>query len=323
MKVKIILKSPALRLFLVNCHRALFYENLESYDFFVYLEDDIRVTPTTISTYVEETARIERILGKKEAENYNVGIVRYENNFPTEAEINDKNRMMMLNVTRVYWEHTRKPFIPKALVTLNHKKLRNEYVQMTNKHQGMFIASRSLLKAWKERKGCEFDKVTSRPSNKRNQPILGTQRVWISSFMLYHERYCNVQQIIPINRFGQLTVHHLPNKNYKRVGLRGRIGAVKGAPGVQFGFGNESYVPDVDLPTAIKSHLDIRVSYPVVRKNGYVYNGLMMVNEVDYSESFRNRNEHQRRVDQAMNDFEAYVQNGGVMSASDIKNWDW
>ena len=69
-------------LHLVDLHRPLFYDKLEEYDIFVYSEDDIRVRPTTIGAYMQETNRVIDLVGEQESNLYNVGIVRYEFNCP-------------------------------------------------------------------------------------------------------------------------------------------------------------------------------------------------------------------------------------------------
>ena len=89
-QVTISLQSPALRLHLVDVHRPLMYENIDNYDLFIYTEDDIRVTPRTVATYLRETERVKEIVGIKEAVRYNVGIVRYEYNFPSNVVMDDK-----------------------------------------------------------------------------------------------------------------------------------------------------------------------------------------------------------------------------------------
>jgi hypothetical protein len=105
--LQIILKPSTLRLHLVDCHRELFYSKLDQYDLFVYTEDDIRVTPATVAAYWSETKRIQHLVGMERSKNYNVGIVRYEYNWPNNVIIDDKTRHATQNVTRVYWEHGR------------------------------------------------------------------------------------------------------------------------------------------------------------------------------------------------------------------------
>lgn len=196
--ITIILVPSLLRLHLVDCHRWLFYEKIDEYDLFIYTEDDIRVTPLTVAAYLHETIRIEQTVGKEKASNFNVGIVRYEYNFPSNVLMDDKTRHATQNVTRVYWEHSMFPPIPTAADAVPQNEFKSSHVHMKNHHQGMFMATRDLLLAWKNRPGCEFDKVRERPGmkNRPSQPSEGTQRVWMSSQMLYGGRHCNVQQVI-------------------------------------------------------------------------------------------------------------------------------
>jgi len=42
-QVNIILKSPAVRLNLVDCHRELFYDKLDEYDIFIYSEVRVKL----------------------------------------------------------------------------------------------------------------------------------------------------------------------------------------------------------------------------------------------------------------------------------------
>ena len=196
-KIKIVLVPANLRLHLVDCHRPLFYEKINDFDLFIYTEDDIRVSPRTIAAYLDETRRVEEVVGRERASNFNVGLVRYEYNFPSTTVITDKTRHATQNVTRVYWEHSMFPPIPKAVEPVPTAEFKATHVHMKNHHQGMFMATRSLLLAWRARKGCEFDKVRDRPGmkNRPSQPTEGTQRVWMSSQMLYGSRHCNIQQV--------------------------------------------------------------------------------------------------------------------------------
>lgn len=90
---------------------------------------------------------------------------------------------------------------------------------MSNHHQGMYIATRELLYNWsyKRNKLCSFFNIRDRPG-KKFQPTHGTQRVWMSSYMLYGNKHCNVQQLLPLITFSTFVVLHIPNKNYRRVG---------------------------------------------------------------------------------------------------------
>ena len=52
--------------------------SIVDYDVFVYTEDDILVRPKVIASYLEETERIQQLVGKNASQDYYVGVVRYE-----------------------------------------------------------------------------------------------------------------------------------------------------------------------------------------------------------------------------------------------------
>lgn len=313
--ITIVLKSKKLRLHLVDEHRPMFYDKIDEYDVFIYTEDDIRVTPKTVATYIHETERVKQLVGPERAADFNVGIVRYEYNFPPDIVIDDKTRHVTQNVTRVYWEHSWKPPIPKSVDAVPQKPLSDKYVHMTNHHQGMFIATRDLLKAWKEKKDCKFDVVRDRPGLKNNpaQPAEGTQRVWMSSQMLYGSQHCGVQQVIPIDKFGALTVLHLPNKNYRRVGKKGRLGGHGSKEDVQFSDGTEVIEgPSKQLLTAMELHIEMRRRWRAQPQ--LPYKGIQMVDDV--------RGGRFPLIDKRMLEFRAYESRGGVMSEEDMTKVD-
>jgi len=315
LEIKIIIKNPQVRLNLVDFHRELFYEKIEEYDLFLYSEDDLRVTPKTVAAYIEHTKRVEQIVGKSPAEDFNVGVVRYEYNYPLNVVIDDSTRHATENVTRVYWEHVAVPIVPKAVAVVPDPLLAKKYVHTLNHHQGMFLATRELLQAWKYRPGCKFDVIRRRPGmkNRPSQPAEGTQRVWMSSHMLHGSKHCNVQQILPIEQFGQLNVLHLPNKNYRRVGKKGRLGGVDSNIENSFGTGEEKFdTPSSTAKTAMEFHLAMRKAYPVKEKQ--IYTGIRMIDEWGG---------HRELMTKRMRAYENYVARGGVMSDSDFNSWSW
>jgi hypothetical protein len=312
--IYIILVSPSVRLHLVDFHRTLFYEKVDQYDVFIYTEDDIRVTPHTIGAYLYETQAVSQIVGPDQASNFNVGIVRYEYNYPNNLVIDDNTRAATANVTRVYWEHSWHPAIPKSVDAVPQESLSKTYVHMTNHHQGMYIATRDLLKAWKVRPGCNFDVVRERPGqkNKPSQPSEGTQRVWMSSQMLYGSKHCNVQQVIPMDRFGQLSVLHLPNKNYRRVGRKGRIGGGKKGHTDTPDLGNVTVEsPSTLLLSAMNLHLQFAKRWP--RQPEIPYKGPVYM----FNKGF---DHPAAKVKQMMNEYDAYVARGGILSVQDMKD---
>ena len=276
-----------------------------------------------MAAYLYETKRVETIVGKSPAEDFNVGIVRYEYNYPPEIIIDDKTRHATANVTRVYWEHPWHPTIPKSMDAVPDPLLKDKYVHMTNHHQGMYFATRDLLKAWKARQNCRFHEIRQRPGfkNKPSQPSEGTQRVWMSSQMLYGNNHCNVQQVIPMDNFGQLSLWHLPNKNYRRVGKHGRLGNLgkkkqekddKDTPV------EEIQGPSPLLPTAIQVHMEMRKNFPSKANADNKYTGVTMVDEIKgrYKGNID-------RVNHRMKAYREYVQRGGILSEEDMEKWNW
>mmetsp|Transcript_30055 Transcript_30055/g.72144 ORF Transcript_30055/g.72144 Transcript_30055/m.72144 type:complete len:327 (-) Transcript_30055:18-998(-) len=282
--ISIHLKSPDTRLHLVDFHRELFYERLEDYSLFIYTEDDIRVSPRTVATYLFETKRVIEKLGPEKASDYNVGIVRYEYNYPSNIIIDDGTRHATQNVTRVYWEHSWQPPIGKSVDIIPQKDILPGYIHMSNHHQGMYLATQDLLRAWKDRSGCEFNMVKNRPhaKGKPHQPSEGTQRVWMSSQQLYGSHHCNVQQLLPMESFGALTVLHLPNKNYRRVGRKGRLGGSKDKQKEMEDISAmQAALPVVSsqLLTAMQLHTALRAKWPP--KPQIPYKGIVMLDQVE------------------------------------------
>lgn len=313
MTISIVLKDKSLRLHLVDCHRTLFYEKINEYDLFIYTEDDIRITPGTVATYLYETRRVADLVtadtdSKSKPSDYNVGIVRYEYNYPANVVIDDKTRHATENVTRVYWEHSgvQRPVVPNAVLGIKDKLLSEEYITMKNHHQGMFLATRDLLLAWKDRgPKCAFDVIRDRPG-KGSQPSEGTQRVWMSSQMLYGGRHCGVQQVIPMEKFGALTVMHLPNKNYRRVGKYRKR---------EFSDGTETFqTPSSSLLTAMELHLALRQAWP--SKPQRPYRGIQMIDEVTKP------GDRSPLLQRRMDEYVAFVGRGGVLSEYDMTKTD-
>jgi len=302
--ITITLKPKKLRLHLVDCHRELFYRKIDDYDLFIYTEDDIRVPPRVVGAYLAETKKVAEIVGVEQSSNFNVGIVRYEYNFPSNVVIDDKTRQATQNVSRVYWEHGFDPIVGGAVRFLNEPALKETYIQMQNDHQGMFLATSYLLKAWKVRKNCNFDVASNRPARKDNphQPSEGTQRVWMSSRMLHGSKFCNVQQVLPIDTFGSLTVLHLPNKNYRRVGrYRNRT----------FSDGTEHFEVSSSLLTSMNLHVALRNA--TKQKPHIPYNGVMMVDEVG-----DRRRDRPPVLERRLREYQAYVDRGGILSEDDM-----
>ena len=354
----IIVKPYKMRLFLVDCHRYLFYEKLKEYDLFIYTEDDMVVHPKTIAAYLEETQRLQQLVGLEKSVNYNVGIVRYEYNFPSNVVMDDNTRHSTQNVTRVYWEHFTKPMFTfnstkksaAARPIPNTPELSHTHIHMTNHHQGMYLVTQYLLQAWAQpERGphCEFSRV-------RKHPKTPTQRVWMSSFMMYGYPHstkgtikgaCHIQQVLPIDTFGSLTVYHLPNKNHRRVKTRLTQNFEFTRP-----TGDE---PDFDfgdtqnkLVSAMKFHIEISKQHHKQHDHNKIqpsqqddiqstipYTGIRMIDQRhsgsgDGSSGIEEEQggdapEDMMTIDNdRFRDYHAYVARGGIMSLQDMTHTD-
>jgi len=302
--ITIVLKPSHLRLHLVDVHRELFYRKIDDYDLFIYTEDDIRVPPKVVGAYLAETKKVEDKVGLERSADFNIGVVRYEYNFPNNVVMDDKTRQATQNVTRVYWEHGFYPVIGKAVEFLDVPELKDSYLRMHNEHQGMFFATSTHLKAWKIRENCNFDQARNRPSKpgQPSQPAGGTQRVWMSSVMLHGKRFCNVRQIIPIESFGTLNVLHLPNKNYRRVGrYRNRT----------FADGTETFEISSSLLSSMRLHVELRNA--TNQKPSIPYAGVEMVDECPKPK------DRAPLLDRRMAEYQAYADRGGILSKDDMR----
>ena len=179
---------------MVDFHRKLFYDNLNNYDLFVHNEEDQLIRPTNIIAFIEETQKLEKLVGNKRLTDYSIGFVRFEN----EMEHDYKRR--------VIWEHD----WPEKLHVIDHEGIAGRYFTTPPPwhHQGMYMATRLQLERWATRPNCAFDRV---------QREVGYHRERVSGAAnLYAQDRCNVTQLLPLDSFQDFLIHHLPNKNYKR-----------------------------------------------------------------------------------------------------------
>ena len=156
--------------------------------------------------------------------------------------------------------------------------------------------------------------------NCKTHILQGTQRVWMSSHMLYGRNHCNVKQLLPVENFGQLTLLHLPNKNYRRIGKQGRLGGKplrrKGWKLAKFElFGNKTEVfqrASTELLKSLELHIAMKRQFPHLQTSnvgkGGAYAGILMV-DTDVNSS---------GVKEKMEAYRSYVERGGFMIDSDM-----
>lgn len=157
----------------------------------------------------------------------------------------------------------------------------------------------------------------------------------MSSQQLYGKRHCNVQQLLPMERFGALTVLHLPNKNYRRVGRKGRLGGSKDKQKeLEDITAMQAALPVVSskLLTAMQLHIALCKQWPP--KPTFPYRGIVMVDQVEgrakndprlmermkaYQGRFSSWNcGRSHKCIKSDNPNLAYVERGGVMSEEDM-----
>merc|ERR1711957_370566 len=129
-------------------------------------------------------------------------------------------------------------------------------------------------------------------------------------------------QLLPVENFGQLTVLHLPNKNYRRVGKQGRLGGSDNAPKNEFSDGTEVFQKaHPDLLKGLELHIEVKRQFPHLKSsnvggNSKRYTGIRMVDtDVKFRKMYKN---HKATAEQTLEAYKAYVDRGGYMVDSDM-----
>jgi hypothetical protein len=197
--IEIRIKDPKWRHQLVNFHRdELFYPHLESYDLFVYTENDHLVQSEHVVGYWKETQRLKRIVGSTRFLDYSIGFLRYEIN-----PISSKKEIF----EHQWHTKTIQDFINRHIVDVKGIDGNPPLLYFNgggSYHQGMFMATQEQLLGWNIRSGCHFNTTW-------NAADKSSLRERVSSTHLFSIKGCNVTQIIPFD-FDSFCVHHLSNK---------------------------------------------------------------------------------------------------------------
>lgn len=138
------------------------------------------------------------------------------------------------------------------------------------------------------------------------------------------KRHCGVTQLLPVKNFGQLTVLHLPNKNYRRVGKQGRLGGTDNSPQNEFSDGTEVFeAAHPDLLQALELHVEMKRQFPYLKKTNLdgeegkeKYVGIRIVDSDVKPGSFAAN--HNRIAEKRLEEYRAYVKRGGYMIDSDM-----
>jgi hypothetical protein len=155
---------------------------------------------------------------------------------------------------------------------------------------------------------------------------------------LYGKKYCNVQQLLPSQTFGTLTVLHLPNKNYRRVGkYRNRT----------FATGNETFdLPHTTLLLSMELHIAVRkYMYKLLnnqqkqqKQHNWLFSSLSSTTTNNDNENINNNivytgairmidevtieNDRKPFLERRMKEYNNYIKRGGILSENDMIDFD-
>lgn len=273
--VNIRLISPEWGKQVVDNHRRIFYDGInDGYDVFVHSEEDETIRPTNILAFMHEMDKLRRLVGKERIADYSIGFIRYE------------DQMSRQDKRRVVWEFDWEDEVEN---TIDHPGIEGRYFTTPKyHHQGMFMATREQLLAWKTRgPNCKFDKPIRRPGYHRERTS--------GAMDLYDDEYCNVTQLLPLDSMEDLYIHHMPDKNYKR------------------------------LPDRIFTTMDLhKRRMKVLLKNNKAkrlwvdrygrYNGIKM---------FIDERNKTLSLPFDLTAYQKYVKRGGMLSEEELVEWEW
>lgn len=187
---------------------------------------------------------------------------------------------------RVVWEFE---WTSQIENTIDHPGIEGKYFTSPPRHhQGMFMATREQLIAWKTRGPlCLFDKPVRRRAYHRERTS--------GAMDLLDEEYCNVTQLLPLDSLEDFYIHHMPNRNNHR--SPGRV------------------VATMDLH---KRRMAVLLANDPKRKlwadsNGR-YNGINM---------FVDEKNETATIPFDLTSYNTYVKRGGMLNKDELQEWDW
>merc|ERR1712183_236944 len=82
-----------------------------------------------------------------------------------------------------------------------------------------------------------------------------------------------------------------------------------------------------NLLTSIQLHLVLYTHYFMnktsANKKVKAYNGIIMVDDIDYEIKFKGRDEYRLMVRERMKAYEEYIKRGGIMIEDNVRDWNW
>mmetsp|Transcript_5058 Transcript_5058/g.5902 ORF Transcript_5058/g.5902 Transcript_5058/m.5902 type:complete len:360 (-) Transcript_5058:119-1198(-) len=271
---KIHLVSPDWGKQICDHHRLLFYEHLEEgYDVFIHTEDDLLIRPTHVISFMDEMEKLRLLVGDERVADYCIGFMRYE------------NQERRFDKRRVIWEFEWDSY----LTMINHTGIENKYfISPPWHHQGMSMATKQQLLAWKTRApDCHFHKIVRRYGYHRERITGGLD--------LYNKNFCNVTQLLPLDTLEDFLINHMPNKNYNRMPL--------------------NILTTRNLHKLRVNKMQSFGEDKRIRVDG---NG-----EYDGIELFEDERDHTKRMHFDLTEYHAYVESGGRLTEKQLEYWEW
>jgi len=167
--------------FLTHTHKQIFTQNLELFDYFLYIEDDILLKESSVDLFMENINILPH--------NMVLGFLRYEYK-------KDSDYMYLIDCHPEHSVHRG----GKQIIRTNYTIGESDYFELYNVHQGCYLLSRNqLILAIKS--GWYFH-------DHRYGRYAGILEYAASD--VYWR--CGIIKVTPRNKINELLIHHLPNK---------------------------------------------------------------------------------------------------------------
>jgi len=167
--------------FLTHTHKQIFVENINEYDYFLYIEDDILLKESSVDLFMEES----KILPS----NFVCGFLRFEYK-------NDDDYCYLIDCHPEHSVHRG----GQGIIRTNYQIAGNDYLELHNVHQGCYLLSREQLTS-----------VISGGLYFLDHRQGGYAGILESAASDVYFR-CGIVKVTPRNKINELLIHHLPNK---------------------------------------------------------------------------------------------------------------
>jgi hypothetical protein len=175
----------------VYFHRSDFVKNLNSYDYYLFSEDDILITEDTIDTYIAYDKKLDL--------NTCLGFLRYE-----KTEINED---YMIDL----WLNAPYPYIKNDNIIINNER----YFSVTNPHQSCYVLSNEKLNF-----------VISNSNYAIDGSNITTCILEHASSGIFTDWYQNtgvINKVIPVENLRNCIVEHLPGSHSNGPGINEQV----------------------------------------------------------------------------------------------------